>query len=203
MRVLLDTDAFCKLASADLLELSLEILGCQLSDCARLPALPYMLRRGRLHEQYGDEASAALVLAAEKVPIMSPPGDEWLDRLAQVEAIDPGEAQIFAKAAEGGQMVITGDKRALRALAGVSGVSEALSGKVIVLEAILSSLCESLGVEHVRQAIRPVVASDTMIRVCFSASNLSPPEALASYFNDLAAEILPLVLWSPDRGGAA
>lgn len=106
MRVLLDTDAFCKLASADLLEPSLEILGCQLSDCARLRALPYMLGRGRLHEQYGDEASAALVLAAEKVPIMSPPGDEWLDRLAQVEAIDPGEAQIFAKAAEGGQMVI-------------------------------------------------------------------------------------------------
>lgn len=50
-RLLLDTDIFCKLGVADLLDDTLSILGLKYSDCSRLPALPHMLRRGRLVRQ--------------------------------------------------------------------------------------------------------------------------------------------------------
>ncbi len=200
MTVLIDTDAFCKLALAGLLEPSVDIMGSELSDCARLPALPHMLRRGRLYKRYGSDACAALLPVANMIPALIPPGSEWLDRLTPESTIDPGEAQIFAKAAEENLMVITGDKRALKALGRISEFPEALAGKVVVLEAILISLCEAMGAEAVRQAIRPVEAFDTMIRVSFSSGNPSPSEALASYFDDLSADVQPLVLWRPKWG---
>ena len=53
MSVLVDSDILCKLAIADLLEPALQTLGYEVERCARLPALPYMLRRGRLRESYG------------------------------------------------------------------------------------------------------------------------------------------------------
>jgi hypothetical protein len=50
MRVLLDTDAFCKLAVAEVLHDTLGLLGAEPGDCGRLAALPYMLQRGGLRK---------------------------------------------------------------------------------------------------------------------------------------------------------
>ena len=46
MRLLVDTDVFFKLALSDLLFPLLSILSIPTSQCARLPALPHMLRKG-------------------------------------------------------------------------------------------------------------------------------------------------------------
>ena len=200
MRLLIDSDIFCKLGVSDLLQPAIEAIGAELSDCARLAALPYMLRRGSFRERIGATCCATLVPLAEsfrEVPAASP---EWLDRLALVPNIDPGEAQLLAVAAEHKLVVMTGDKRALEAVKGISGFSTALESRVVVLEALVLALCQSQGDEDIRKKLRPMMTVDTMIRTCFSAGNPTPQSALQSYFDDAVRGLAPLVLWDPNTG---
>jgi hypothetical protein len=201
MRLLLDTDAFCILAASGLLHDAVDLLGMDLAVCGRLPALPHMLRKGRLRRSFGDDVCDTLILIAHRIPKLEPPSDAWLDRLTLVYAIDPGEAQLFAAAAERGMMVISGDKRALGALKDVEEFVGALAGRIVVMEAMLLALCDRLGTEKVRRRVEPVMAVDTVVRVCFSSGNPNPAEALLSYYRDAVAAVAPLVLWEPPRGG--
>jgi len=203
MRLLIDTDIFCKLAICDLLNDAVRVLGVeQLSECGRLPALPHMLRRGKLPKLFGAEACDAIHPLAEAIPVIGSASSSWLGKLASVDAIDPGEAQLFSVAAELGLLLMSGDKRALRALKAVDGFEVALAGRIVVLEAILLALCGALGVEEVRRRVAPAMAADTMVKVCFSPTNADPESALRSYLSATIAEIEPLVLWSATEGVA-
>jgi hypothetical protein len=119
-----------------------------------------------------------------------------------VESIDPGEALLLATAAEIGVPVLTNDKRALLALRSIEGFAAALSGRIVVLEAILIALCDRLGVEEVRRRIQPMISADQMVHVCFSAENLDPKVALLAYYEHVSAEVVPLVLWHPGAEAA-
>lgn len=201
MRLLVDTDAFCKLAVGGLLVDALCLLGTELRECGRLPALPFMLRRGKLQKQFGVEACESLLPIAEGMPLISQPSDVWLDQLTQVQGIDPGEAQMFAFAAERGLVVVSGDKRALRSLKSITPFVDGLAGRVVVLEALLIALCDHLGLELVRSRIGALAAADKTVKMCFSAGNVDPCGALLSYHGSLVAELNPLKLWAPRPGG--
>lgn len=199
MKLLLDTDAFCKLAVSNLLHDGAQALGTELKDCGRLPALPYMLRRGSLRRRYGEETCEAMLQIAATLPSIPEPSDEWLDPLARVSAIDPGEALIFAVAAESGAMIVSSDKRALGALKDVEPHRDVLAGRIVVLEALLLELCRSLGTDLVRHRVRPLVELDQVVRVCFSSGS-DPEEGLPSYLGDLQRMVTPLTLWDPQAG---
>lgn len=202
MRILFDTDAFCKLSISNLLTDAVNILGVDLKECGRLPALPYMLRRGRLNKSFGEDLCDKLILIAESIPIVDQASNKWLDLLTDIHDIDPGEAQILSVAAESGLLVLTGDKRALRSINNIREFTEALAGRIVVLEAILIALCNRHGNEYVRQRIQAVSSLDIMINICFSPTNSDPQEALLSYYRSLTAELKTLVLWNPNsRGG--
>lgn len=201
MKLLVDTDAFCKLGVAGFLQDAVSIFRAELQECGRLPALPYMLRKGRLRERYGREACDTLIPLAEAMSVIRQPSNTWLDKLTHINAIDPGDAQIFAAAAESGLIVVSGDKRALRALKDVDDFADALSGRIVVLEAVLLALCDQLGDEEVRRHLAPLAALDTVVKVCFSDGNQDPREALFSYYRALVADVGPLVLWDPRAGG--
>jgi len=185
MKLLVDTDAFCKLAVSGLLPDAVEFLGADLTECGRLPALPYMLEKGRLRTVYGPVRCDGLIPVALSMPIVLQPDDIWLDKLIPIQAIDTGEAQIFAAGAEAGLLVMTGDKRSLRALKDIADFADALAGRIVVLEAILIALCDRLGPEDVRQRAQVLVASDKMVQICFSTGNSDPRDGLLSYFRDL------------------
>lgn len=201
MKLLVDTDVFCKLGIARLLEDAALILGARLQECGRLPALPFILQRGSLQKLYGEAACNALIPVASAIPVMPQPNITWLDRLAAIEAIGPGEAQIFAVAAESGQMFLSGDKRALRALKDVEELIPALAGRVVVLEAVMLALCDSFGHEEIRQRTAPLATVDQMVKVCFSSRNPDPSAALLSYYRALEIELAPLKLWNPRGQG--
>lgn len=129
MSVLVDSDIFCHLGVTNLLDPALLVLGSQLKDCRRLPALPYMLRRGRLWDSYGADACVRLSAIASSIPAVDTPSERWLGSLASATDIGPGEAQLFAKAAEDRMVVMTGDKRAVRALSTIPDLSRALRGR--------------------------------------------------------------------------
>jgi len=94
----------------------------------RLPALPHMLRRGALPMLHGKEACERLVLVAESMGLAPVASTAWLARLASVPQIDPGEAQLFASAAEHELIVVTGDKRSVIASIGSPGATESARG---------------------------------------------------------------------------
>ena len=202
-RLLIDTDAFCKLGIAGLLTDAIEVLGATIEKCGRLPALPYMLRRGGLRSRLGDDASDTLALLAEMMSLAAQPSEAWLDPLTAEPSIDPGEAQLLAASAEHGLLLLTGDKRGLRSVKNIPDYSKALDGRIIVLEAILAELCMKQGGCTVRSRICPMMDVDVAVRVCFSDSNASPVVALLSYYNDLSADVEPLELWKPPSLGAS
>ena len=203
MKLLVDTDAFCKLGIAGLLRDAVNILGANLQECGRLPALPHMLRRGSLRKQFGAEACDGLISLADTMPVVPEPSVAWLDKFTAIETVDPGEAQILAAAAEFGLLVVSGDKRALGAIKVIEGLADALAGRIAVLETILLALCERLGPGEVRRRVTPLADQDKMIAVCFSHGTEDPREGLQSYYKSLAVDIEPLILWSPGLGGAA
>lgn len=200
MRLLLDTDAFCKLAAGGLVGDAIGLLGVEQRHCGRLPALPHMLRKGRLRKSLGPEAADAMMPLAEALPALPPPSDALLDQLTPIEDIDPGEAQIFAAASERGLLVVSGDKRALRALKQIGAFLEPLAGRIVVLEAILLALCDQLGPDVLRRRVQPATRLDTMLQVCFSSGNPDPRDALLSYYRNCLAEMEPLILWDPQQG---
>ena len=197
MRILIDTDAFCKLAIGGVLKDSVRLFGAELTECGRLPALPYMLRRGSLRTKYGPERCDDLVSTMSNMPIVTSSSDSYIDRLTAIRNIDPGEAQLFAKAAETEIHLITGDKRSLRALKNVTVMANVLSGHIIVLESILLALCDHLGTKEVRQRIQGLGRFDSVVQICFSELNSDPVTCLLSYFHGLVEEVKPLILWYP------
>lgn len=198
MKLLIDTDAFCKLGVAGLLPKTSRVFGTKTHQCGRLPALPYMLRERTLRENYGKKACDELIGLAESMPVFPPPGITWLERLTPIDEIDPGEVQLLAAAADSGLTVLTGDKRALRALKNVADIVALLAGRVAVMEAVLIALYDDLGQEELRRCLVPLSKSDKVVKICFSKDNSDPHACLASYFEALADEVKPLVLWNPE-----
>ena len=197
MKLLVDTDAVCKLAVSGLLPKAVNLLGADVTQCGRLPALPYMLKRGRLRNVYGPSICDELIPVALSMPIVNQYDDVWIEKLMPVQAIDTGEAQIFAAGAATGLLVMTGDKRALRALKDVAVFVDALAGRIVVIEAILIALCDRFGPDEVRQCVQVLASSDKMVQICFSSGNSDPRDGLLSYYGDLTGEIEPIVLWNP------
>jgi hypothetical protein len=197
MKVLIDTDAFCKLGVAGLLGDAVSCLGAQLSECEALPTLPYMLRRGGVVRRYGEENCDLLTSILETIPLLQQAPSSWLNRFLPVPGIDPGEAQLFSTAAEHKPLLLSGDKRALRSVREVEGAPEALSGLIVTLEAALIAVHRAIGTAALRHRVAPLRPFDTTVAICFSDSNSDPLSALWSYHNSLAAEVAPLALWQP------
>lgn len=195
MRLLIDTDAFCLLSVYDLLDEVRKRLNLDISQCFRIAALPYMLKRGKLREKLGDELSDRLAGIVRLYPEIETVENTWIDRFAQVPNIDAGEAQIFAIAAcDPEAIVITNDKRSLKALLQVAGSTDALNGKILTIEEVLLSLCATLSIEEVRGKIAQHSDLDKMVQICFSPLNPNPIEGLQSYRDSLQTELVPLAL---------
>lgn len=201
MQLLVDTDIFCKLGICQLLLKAIELFGADVAECGRLTALPYMLKKGSLTTTYGSQNCEDLIPVAESMSVVNQLDVAWLDKLIQVQSIDIGEAQLFAAGAESGLIVMTGDKRALRALKDVPYFPDALSGRIVVMETILIALCDKFGSDEVRQSVKVLADSDSMVQICFSSGVLDPLDGLLSYYNDLKAELDPIVLWNPRPEG--
>jgi len=197
---LVDTDIFCKLGISELLPKAIGLLGADIKECGRLAALPHMLKRGSLTKTFSFQQCEDLIPIAQSMPVVDQVDDVWLDKLTQVQSIDIGEAQLFAAGAENGLIVMTRDKRALRALKNISGFPESLAGRIVVMEAILIALCDEFGSDDVRQCVRDLIALDKMVQICFSSSVSDPVEGLMSYYASLKVELNPLVLWDPRPG---
>jgi hypothetical protein len=197
MHLLLDNDAFCKLALAGLLHQTVHQLELNISDCRKLPSLPHMLRRGKLRAHLGDQNADSLINFANSIDNITSPNVTLVDSLTSKSEIDAGEALIFASAAENKSFLITGDKRALSALRSINPYPQALDGRIVLLESALLSLCKTTDVENIRKSVQTIKNLDKVVSICFSPGVSNPKVALESYFNNAVNEFSPLNLWKP------
>ena len=171
------------------------LIGVNRAQCAVLPALPHMLARGRLRKRYGDLESDRLRMLADEFPVAPDSPSKWLDALTAESSIDPGEAQLFALAAEYGIRILTGDKRALEALAKVNGIHPHLSGNVVTIEAALTGLAEQMPGAQLRRKGSVLGQHDQMAKAVFASTGSDLGEALHSYIRDVESRAKPLRLW--------
>jgi hypothetical protein len=200
-QLLIDSDAFCKLAAANLLDDALALLGLTKAQCARLPSLPHMLRRGHLRKTLGDAVANALDPIAQSVTAMDEPSEAWLEPLVANPAIDVGEAQIYALAAEHESLVLTGDKRSVVEVSKLPQFRQRLDGRVVTLEAVLLGLAGTMTEADLRSGGSLLARYDSMARAVFSSPESSLKEGLESYLGDLQRKAGPMALWRPGNGG--
>ncbi len=195
MRALIDNDVFCKLEVCSLLDLALESIGLIPARCACLQTLPYVLNKGRMLAQYGEALSQQLAMSVSRFDRVPSLPDTWRDQLVGRHEIDPGEAILFGvAAAEPDSLVVTGDKRAIRALSGLPELSSLLRGRVVCLEAMVLRLIAARGIAFVSRGIAPALAFDRTLQVCFTSGD--PTAGLRSYFRALQEDASPGLLYS-------
>lgn len=200
MRLLVDSDIFCKLVAAGLFEDAAKLVGGDAPTVECLAALPHMLRKGRLRKQLGDEAADSMLKIAEALPVVPAPPSQMASLLTGRDDVDPGEVHLLSVAANEDVLLLTGDKRALKAVSSEPFIVSKLTGKVVSFEAILLALVHSKGDAFVRKRLRERLSTEKMVVSCFSDGNPSSASCLESYFKDLRQTVQPLILWAPEGG---
>lgn len=194
--LLIDSDVFVLFAAAGLLDKAIARLGFNRDDARRLDALPGMLRRGKkFADLTPEERYAALTWCDRIAPFRESPSPSTMQQLAGIANIDHGEATLFATCHDNpAAVLLTGDKRALRALAkGAPTLCGNLNGRVACLEQVLASLVRSDGVAAVFTALAVRVQHHKTLTVCFSEVNRTDQgeclRVLQIYVNEVATAL--------------
>lgn len=126
------------------------------------------------------------------------PDDAELSLAADLEAeairhnleLDGGESQLLAVlASRGCDLLLTGDKRAIAAVAVIAAKTAA--SRIACLEQLICQLVASVGVARVRPGVCAEPLVDRAITACFACSRPAPPrdeevvEGLSSYVRHL------------------
>ncbi len=191
---------FVLLAGAGLLETVANLLGFQLAELRRLDPLPHQLRKShKFQEKYSKPVRDKALAWCDKVKSITerPENDDALQRLAAADRIDEGEALLFGLMAEQElYLLASGDKVAMRALAqgaNLKDVRQAVSGRIICLEAVVGLLVKSVGTSKTATAFAPLRDGNGTLRALFSQGEQTPQEAclagIASYLNDLIKDV--------------
>ena len=191
--LLIDTDVLVLLAASGLLEQVASCLGYASSQLRRLSAAPHQIRKSKsFRDQFGQQVLLKVEPIIESILEAEPPTDlSLLEELNDLNFIDPGEAQLIAIAAsQQSSLLVTGDKRAVIALAESPAQSciDAMQGKIVPLEAAVLMLLAKTPAFDLRQAFSAVLHHKTL-RIVLSENTTSSHdnciEAVQSYYKDL------------------
>lgn len=199
MKLSVDNDAIHKLSVWDLLGDGLAGLEVEPADCRVLPTAKYKFHVAKKQhlgkEEFGDAVHKRIedfIRGAHELADPIDPADECLSSVA---GIDSGEALLFAVTSrDSAARVLTGDKRAIRALAeaqSCAGVAGRLSGKIICIEQVLVRAINATSFEYVKSRVLSSVDIDTATRAAFGSGALSTETnvvaALSGYVDELRA----------------
>lgn len=194
--LLIDNDALLKLARYGLLDEAIALFECNSTDAIVLTTAKYKLLPHKNRLQFcKDEESATRLEAFLKTAnlVNAELADpDIFDLLNAVPNIDAGEALLFAVGANNNdKLVITGDKRSIKALCSddsVAEVSKALAGRVVSLEVLFFMLAEyqfTLIQERVRAKPDVDKTLNNVFGLTVPADFASVKEGFASYISDL------------------
>ena len=197
-----DNDILLKLAEYDLLLNACTALRTESPKIRFQPSTKHVLLRmkdksakGR-SVPYSTAAMDRAIAFVESAVCVTSAAD--LDWVQGVEGINIGEAQLASWTVEADEdsVLLTGDKRFLKALAGSSAakaVFDALRGRVICLEEILRAVILSDGVDCVRKAVKAAPWCDTAISLVFGSRFDLPDEQVLGGIESLLRDIANVV----------
>jgi hypothetical protein len=196
--VLADNDIILKLAQCDLLDDLPASLGQEWTDIFITPTAKYQLlakkREKALNKCGNEETLARLTAFLEKTQILPEVQNTLLlTLLGDIDGIDGGEKFLFAATVETeNPMLITGDKRALRALLEhqhrLPTVFAALQNTVITFEAAILLVMRKFGFAIVKQKLLGSPKPDGMLRLVLKKETSEDDliECLCSFSKDIA-----------------
>lgn len=170
--LLVDNDVLIKTAHWGLLDY---IPACASTTWSRVAVLDSLHYRSRRHDRklfLTPEVADRLSERLRSTMQTPPPDPRIIHELQGRPDLDAGEVQLIASAiATQGSVLMTGDKRALRALSapGLANLTRPLRGRVLCLEHVIKHALQQLGAVALAETIEPYRGLDTAIRVSVPA----------------------------------
>ena len=199
-RLAVDVDALVKLAHWGLLGELEGATGIPLERQATVASIRF--RAARRDPKLFRDAAVATRLA----DALSQFGAAWrpdagiVARLQSIAGLDAGEITLIAMLCSDRQAVlVTGDKRALRALAapGLEDIVERVAGRIACLEQVVLHALDHLGVGTLAKSIEPHRDLDVAVRCAVPlppyALELEVRNGLLSYIEDLRKDVPSLL----------
>lgn len=188
MIILADNDIVHKLACCDLLDSFLEWLGSPPAHVWVIATIPFVLRKKLKNNPAALACLEAFLLKTQPVPVASL---ELLERYVQ---LDEGERQMLAVLVEDQSItrLVTGDKRALRQIAGMSADDAALKqrlgeARIDCLESVMLGLIDHFGHAEVNAKASLGVDSDKVLKMTFGPARgeAHAREVLSAYLKEV------------------
>ncbi|MGP2545073.1 hypothetical protein [Yersinia sp. 2541 StPb PI] len=201
MAVLLDNDVVLKLAQLDLLTEGCNLLSRTYGQLFVLDTLIYQLKSRGAERRYGTEA-VQRVKACFASNIFSLFNEQITDqRLINLQNthdnLDEGEMRLMQGLINHGELLLSGDKRFLRAIAETGLIEEAsLNNRFVCLEQIICFLINDLSLDYVNEkatiAFQSGVRVDSSLRTCIG--NGRSREYVTEGVSQQLRELPPLLL---------
>jgi hypothetical protein len=203
MKLLVDVDALAKLAHWKILEELPDFTGVPLSQCATLTSARFRAQRavkkpdGRVF--HSTEAATVALRAMDSMTGPLSPETEHLPILQGVAGIDAGEAVLLSAVSAHSARLLTGDKRAMKALAGLDSTQRApFAGKIVLIEQVLLAGLTRRGIEWLRERVCPYKQIDKAIGNAMGSRCDAPQdsvrEGLESYIKELEHAVTPTLI---------
>lgn len=200
-----DVDALCKLAHWGIAAHLPEILSCTWSDISTVSSLRFRAQRavaqpdGKLLRT--SDAAQAVLQCIAAMPPLPDPDTPLLEQFTRIAQVDPGEAVLLAAAAaDPAGTFITGDKRALRAIARLPQAA-LIAGKVIILEQLLDRCITIYGRDWLLEHIREDLSADKAVAMIVGSQCAASIDELNAGLKSYIAEIRDLCAPSMIRPG--
>lgn len=198
----IDADALSKLAHWNILPVLPELTATPWSGMATVSSIKFRALKattapdGKLFRC--PKAAARSVEAIQQMATPGTPDAEVMAIFAGRPEIDPGEATLLALMGAGTQdCLLTGDKRALRALARIPEASR-WCGRIFTVEQVVACCLHSKGRDWLLEMACPFKEVDKAVANCLgsdcNASEVSIREGLASYIREMVALRSPSLL---------
>lgn len=190
MFLLADNDIVFELARCDLLSEFLAWLEAPPNEVWVLRTMRFAAKK------YLKDDAAAMARLQQFLGRVAETPDASSESLARFDGLDVGEHQVFAVFLDNrdNAQVITGDKRALRAVAAIAAkdpdLATALHQRVRCLESTLVGFIARFGYPVVNGKVAAGSSKNQVLRISFGANRdqAHADDALKSYFAELHAE---------------
>jgi hypothetical protein len=199
-RLLVDNDVLLKAAHWGLLDAIPSMINGHWEDIAALESLIHRTRR-QDRKLFRAPVVADELLSRLDQMVAVPVGESTvIKRLQDVVGLDAGEIVLIAAlCADESLVLLTGDKRALRALVApeLQDIADKVRGRIVCLEHLLEHVLERSGAAVLAAHIAPYRDLDAAARSIVPMPAYATEEGirlgLTSYLNDLARETNGLV----------
>jgi hypothetical protein len=191
-RLLMDNDALLKAAHWGLLDIVPSLVVSTWGETACLPTFPPRVRRAEPKLFSDASVAKALEMRLAMTAPLPEPDVSVLSVLQSEPGIDAGELLLFgALAATPAALLLTGDKRALRAVA-LTDVQARFQNRVVCVEQLMSHALDKLGVVAIVEQVRRWTPRDQTALAIFGRqggkSEADLREGLASYLRSIDKE---------------